>query len=72
MREYQSSIHETLDAGLFVPLLVRHAVRPVRCWLFVDARFPLEPGRLAQMPTELLDFLLGKVTDGRLPPWTEW
>jgi hypothetical protein len=23
-------------------------------------------------PTELLDFLRGKVTDGRHPPWTEW
>jgi hypothetical protein len=36
---------------------------------------PARPARARQTPaapTQLLDFLRGKVTDGRLPPWTEW
>ena len=28
------------NAGLFMPLLVTHAVRPIRCCLFVDAALP--------------------------------
>ncbi len=60
------------NAGLFVPLLVTHAVRPVRCCLFVDAELPARARQTPAARTELLDFLRGKVTDGRLPPWTEW
>jgi hypothetical protein len=60
------------NAGLFVPLLVRHTVRPVRCCLFVDAALPARAAQTPVRPTELLDFLRGKVTDGRLLPWTEW
>jgi hypothetical protein len=60
------------NAGLFVPLLVMHAVRPVRCCLFVDAALPARAGQTPAAPAELLHFLRGKVTDGRLPPWTEW
>jgi hypothetical protein len=60
------------NAGLFVPLLVTHAVRPVRCCIFVDAALPARARQTPAAPTELLDFLRGKVTDGRLPPWTEW
>jgi hypothetical protein len=60
------------NAGLFMPLLVTHAVRPVRACLFVDAALPPPAGSTAAVPTELLDFLRGKVTDGRLPPWTDW
>ena len=60
------------NAGLFMPLLVTHAVRPLRCCLFVDAALPARAGQTPVAPTELLDFLRGKVTDGRLPPWTEW
>jgi hypothetical protein len=52
------------NAGLFVPLLVSHAVRPVRCCLFVEAALPARAGQTRVTPTELLDFLRGKVTDG--------
>jgi hypothetical protein len=55
------------NAGLFVPLLVRHTVRPVRCCLFVDAALPARAAQTPVRPTELLDFLRGKVL-----PWTEW
>jgi hypothetical protein len=60
------------NAGLFVPLLVTHAVRPVRCCLVVDAALPVQARQTPAAPTELLDFLRGKVSDRRLPPWTEW
>jgi hypothetical protein len=59
------------NAGLFMPLLVGHAVRPVRCCLFVDAALPARAQQTPAAPTELLDFLRGKVSHGRLPPWTE-
>ena len=57
------------NAGLFVPLLVAHVVR---CCLFVDAALPVQARQTPAAPTELLDFLRGKVSDRRLPPWTEW
>ena len=60
------------NAGLFMPLLVAHAVRPVRCCLFVNASLPAHARQTPVGPTQLLDFLRGKVSDGRLPPWTEW
>ncbi len=60
------------SAGLFVPLLVAHATRLVRACLFVDAALLALAGSTAVAPAELLDFLRGKVSDGRLPPWTEW
>ena len=60
------------NAGLYVPLLVTHAVRPVRCCLFVDAALPARAGQTPVAPIELLNFLRGKASDGRLPPWTEW
>jgi hypothetical protein len=60
------------NAGLFMPLLVTHAVRPLRCCLFVFAALPARARQTPAAPTELLDFLRGKVTDGRLPPCTEW
>jgi hypothetical protein len=53
--------------GPVVPLLVRHTVRPVRCCLFVDAALPARAAQTPVRPTELLDFLRGKVL-----PWTEW
>ncbi len=60
------------NAGLFVPLLVTHAALPVRGCVFVDAALPALAGSTPVAPAELLDFLRGKVNDGRLPPWTEW
>ncbi|HEY3086743.1 MAG TPA: hypothetical protein VGJ59_01595 [Jatrophihabitantaceae bacterium] len=60
------------NAGLFVPLLVKHAVRSVRGCLFVDAALPPRADSTPVVPAELLDILRGKVTNGRLPPWTEW
>jgi hypothetical protein len=60
------------NAGLFVPLLVRHAVRYVRGCLFVDAALPALAESTPVVPAELLDFLRSKVTAGRLPPWTQW
>lgn len=60
------------NAGLFIPLLVTHATRPVRGCLFVDAALPASVGSTPVVPAELLHGLRAKVTDGRLPPWTEW
>jgi len=60
------------NAGLFVPVLVKHAVRSVGGCLFVDAALPALAESTQVVPADLLDFLRGKVTNGRLPPWTEW
>jgi len=60
------------NAGLFVPLLVTHADRPVSGCLFVDAALPAPADSTPVVAAELLDLLRSKVTDGRLPPWTEW
>jgi hypothetical protein len=60
------------NAGLFVPLLVTHAVRPVHGCIFVDAALPPPAHETPVAPAELLDFLRSKATNGRLPPWTEW
>jgi alpha-beta hydrolase superfamily lysophospholipase len=60
------------NAGLFVPLLVTHADRPVSGCLFVDAALPVLADSTPVVPAEVLDLLRGKVTDGRLPPWTDW
>ena len=42
------------------------------CCLFVDAALPARAGQTPVAPIELLNFLRGKASDGRLPPWTEW
>jgi hypothetical protein len=61
------------NAGLFVPLLVKHAVRPVRGCVFVDATLPVASGATPAAPSELLDVLRTKVSaDGRLQPWSQW
>jgi alpha/beta hydrolase family protein len=60
------------NAGVFVPLLVARATRPIAGCLFVDAAIPALTGSTPVMPPELLDFLRGKVIQGRLPPWTKW
>lgn len=60
------------NAGLFVPLLVAAAPRPVRECLFVDAALPAPAGSTPAVPVELLDVLRSKATGGRLPPWTQW
>lgn len=61
------------NAGLFVPLLVRHAPRPVRACLFVDAALPVASGATPVVPPELLDVLRAKASDdGQLPPWSQW
>jgi predicted alpha/beta hydrolase family esterase len=56
------------NAGLFIPLLVTHADRPVSGCLFVDAALPVLADSTPVVPAEVLDLLRGKVTDGRLPP----
>ena len=61
------------NAGVFVPLLATEAVGPVHGCLFVDAALPARQGSTPLAPTELVDFLRGKVADdGRLPRWTDW
>ncbi len=60
------------NAGLFVPLLVAHSAQPVDACLFVDAALPALTGSTPVAPDELLRFLCNKVTDGRLPRWTDW
>ncbi len=50
------------NAGLFVPLLVTHADRPVSGCLFVDAALPAPADSTPVVPAELLDLLRSKVT----------
>jgi hypothetical protein len=61
------------NAGLFVPLLVRQAARPVRACLFVDAALPVKSGATPAVPPQLLEVLRAKAgDDGTLPPWSQW
>ena len=61
------------NAGLFIPVLVAEARRPVGGCLFVDAALPARADSTPAAPPELFDFLRGKVAeDGRLPRWTDW
>jgi len=60
------------NAGLFVPVLVTQAERPVLGCLFVDAALPARSGSTPVVPIELLEVLRAKVSDGVLPPWTQW
>jgi hypothetical protein len=60
------------NAGLFVPVIVDAAARPIAGCLFVDAALPSRAGPTPVAPPELLDFLRPKVTAGRLPQWTAW
>lgn len=57
------------NAGLFVPLLITHAVRPVRGCVFIDAALLVASGATPVAPPELLDMLRAKTDeDGLLPP----
>jgi hypothetical protein len=61
------------NAGLFAPMLIRRAIRPVHGCLFVDAALPVTAGSTPVAPPELLELLRGKTdADGLLPPWTHW
>ena len=60
------------NAGLFVPVIVASAPRPVAGCIFVDAGLPSLSGSTPVAPPELLEFLRPKVGDGRLPPGTAW
>jgi hypothetical protein len=60
------------NAGLFVPVSVQMAPRPVVGCLFVDAALPARSGPTAVVSPEQLDLLRPKVTGGRLPQWTAW
>jgi hypothetical protein len=60
------------NAGVFVPVVVHAARRPVAGCLFVDARLPSRTGPSPTASPERLDHLRTQVTDGRLPRWTQW
>ena len=60
------------NAGLFVPVIVGAARRPVVGCLFVDATLPARQGPTPVVPPEALEFLRDKAVDGILPPWTTW
>jgi Alpha/beta hydrolase family len=60
------------NAGLFVPVIVQAARRPVAGCLFVDASLPSRAGRTPAASPERLKFLRSKVAEGRLPQWTTW
>jgi hypothetical protein len=60
------------NAGLFLPVIVAAAMRPVTGCLFVDAALPSRSGSTPVAPPELLGFLRHKATGGRLPQWTAW
>jgi hypothetical protein len=60
------------NAGLFVPVIVQAARRPVAGCLFVDASLPSRTGPTPATSPERLDVLRLKVAQGRLPQWTTW
>jgi len=60
------------NAGLFVPVIVHAARRPVAGCLFVDASLPSRAGPTPAASPERLTFLRPTVAEGRLPPWTTW
>ena len=60
------------NAGLFVPVIVESAPRPVAGCLFVDAALPAADGPTPVASAEHLHFLRPKLVDGRLPRWTDW
>ncbi|MCU7724923.1 alpha/beta hydrolase [Actinoplanes sp. KI2] len=60
------------NAGLFVPVVVTSAPRPVAGCIFVDAALPSLSGPTPVATPELLEFLRPKAVDGRLPQWTAW
>lgn len=60
------------NAGLFVPVIVQAARRPVAGCLFVDASLPSRVGPTPAASPERLEFLRTKMADGRLPQWTSW
>jgi hypothetical protein len=60
------------NAGLFVPVIVHAAQRPVAECLFVDARLPLRTGPTPVASSERLSSLRAMATAGRLPQWTTW
>ena len=60
------------NAGLFVPVIVAEASRPVVGCLFVDATLPARQGPTPVVPPEALGFLRARAVDGLLPPWTTW
>jgi alpha/beta hydrolase family protein len=60
------------NAGLFVPVVVDAARRPVVGCLFVDARLPARTGPTPAASPERLAHLRTMVSDGRLPRWTQW
>lgn len=60
------------NAGLFVPLIVANATRPVHGCLFVDAALPALTDATPVASSELLDFLRPLANSGLLPPWTAW
>jgi hypothetical protein len=60
------------NAGLFVPVVVQSAQRPVAGCLFVDASLPSRNGPTPTASPERLNYLRTKATQGRLPQWTRW
>jgi hypothetical protein len=60
------------NAGLFVPVVVQAASRPIAGCLFVDATLPFRTGPTPAASPERLDHLRTKATGGRLPQWTTW
>ena len=60
------------NAGLFMPLLVSNASRPVLGCVFVDAALPAGSGSTPVAPEDLVQLLRAKASEGRLPPWTDW
>ena len=60
------------NAGLYVPVIVQAAQRPIAGCLFVDAGLPSRSGSTPAASPERLAFLRVKAIEGRLPQWTTW
>ena len=60
------------NAGLFIPVAVEAARRPVAGCLFVDAALPSRDGPSPVAPPAFMEFLRPKAGDGLLPQWTAW
>jgi hypothetical protein len=60
------------NAGLFAPVIVHEARRPVAGCVFVDASLPSRTGPTPAATPERLSLLRAMATGGRLPQWTTW
>ena len=60
------------NAGLLVPVVAASSPAPVAACVVVDAAVPAREGASPTGSPQRLSFLRDRVTDGRVPQWTDW